>query len=271
MVRHTVSALRLAVVDLWQEQERARHRVRHTDGPLHVDLRASVVLLTAVAVILAIRYAGLSSQSGWVVDLLDAVGLDALAARLDAAWTTSPDRAFNLRVYWAVFRIVAYTLPVILIGRWVLGRRVRDLGGATDWRWAHARPYVVMYLLMLPLVLAASTLGEFQEQYPLYDPGGDLWPRFVIWEALYLGQFLALELFFRGFLVHGLAPRFGLMAVPVMVVPYVAIHLTKPLPEAIGSIVAGLVLGFFSLRTGVVWWGALLHFGVALTIDLAVL
>ena len=61
------------------------------------------------------------------------------------------------------------------------------------------------------------------------------------------------------------------MAVPIMVVPYVAIHLTKPFAEAVGSIVAGTVLGALSLRTGSIWFGAFLHFAVALTIDLLVL
>ena len=88
-------------------------------------------------------------------------------------------------------------------------------------------------------------------------------PRFYIWQLVYAGQFFALEFFFRGVLLHGLAARIGPVAVFIALIPYVMIHLTKPLAETLGSILAGLVLGFLSLRTRSVYLGAALHFGVA--------
>jgi membrane protease YdiL (CAAX protease family) len=52
-----------------------------------------------------------------------------------------------------------------------------------------------------------------------------------------------------------------------MMVPYCMIHFTKPLPECCASIVAGLALGFMSLKTRSIWLGAALHISVALSMD----
>ena len=45
------------------------------------------------------------------------------------------------------------------------------------------------------------------------------------------------------------------------------VHFQKPLPETMGSIIAGLALGTLALRTSSIWGGALLHVAVALTMD----
>lgn len=228
-----------------------------------------VVLAVVTGVLIASRYLGSGAQVQWLVTTLDTVGLDGLAGRLDHAMNDSAHLRFNRRVYFAVFRMVVYLVPALLVGRYVLGRSMRELGWRIDPDWSHVRVYVALFALMVPVVLVASTLDSFQETYPFYTPNDaeSVWPWFVVWELLYFGQFVALELFFRGFGVHGLAPRLGILAVAVMVVPYVTIHFGKPMPEAIGSIVAGAVLGVVSLRQGSAFWGGVLHFGVALTID----
>jgi membrane protease YdiL (CAAX protease family) len=56
-----------------------------------------------------------------------------------------------------------------------------------------------------------------------------------------------------------------------MIVPYCMIHYGKPLPETLGAIVAGLVLGTLALRTRSIWGGVLIHIGVALTMDMLAL
>jgi len=240
-------------------------------APGEVDRNAVVLILLAIGTVIAIRYGGLSSTTGWLTTTLDGVALDGLSDRLDRALGQSEHAGFNRRMYWGLFRWVVYVVPAVLVARYVLRARVRDLGlrvGPELRR--HAPVYLGLYLVLLPFVVAASFNGEFQETYPFYKPppGVGYWPRFYVWETVYAGQFLALEFFFRGVLVHGLARRFGAMAVFIALIPYVMIHLTKPLAEALGSIVAGAVLGFLSLRTGSVYLGAALHFAVALTIDL---
>ncbi|MGI9602552.1 MAG: CPBP family glutamic-type intramembrane protease [Acidimicrobiales bacterium] len=233
------------------------------------EFDVTVVLLTVTGVLIASRYLGSGNEIQWLVTSLETVGLDGLADRLDHAMNESVHRRFNRRAYFAIFRMFIYLVPALLVGRLVLRRHMRDLGWRLGWGWSHLRVYVALYALMVPLVLLASTQQSFQDTYPFYTPNEleSVWPWFVAWELLYFGQFIALELFFRGFGVHGLAPRLGILAVPVMVVPYVTIHFGKPMPEAIGSIVAGAVLGVVSLRQGSAFWGGVLHFGVAITID----
>ena len=70
-------------------------------------------------------------------------------------------------------------------------------------------------------------------------------------------------------MLHGLRHRLGPYAIPVMTVPYCMIHFAKPLPETCAAIVAGLALGFMSLKTRSILLGAAIHVSVALSMDLA--
>ncbi len=233
------------------------------------DKRAWAVILTVIGVVIASRYLGSFGKASWMVDVFDTVGLDAAASGLDGLLNDPVHRNFYDKLYFALFRVVIYLVPAFLVGRYILRTSMRSLGWAVDFSWKHVRIYVGLYVLMVPLVVWASTQASFQQQYPFYDPavGEGIWPYFVAWEAAYFLHFIGLELFFRGFAIHGLAPRFGSMAVAVMVIPYVMIHLSKPFPEAMGSIVAGTVLGILSLRSGTALLGGVLHFAVAITID----
>ena len=49
--------------------------------------------------------------------------------------------------------------------------------------------------------------------------------------------------------------------------PALAKYAGKPLPETCGAIVAGIVLGFMSLKTRSIWLGAAIHMSVALSMD----
>ena len=60
----------------------------------------------------------------------------------------------------------------------------------------------------------------------------------------------------------------GKMAVIVPLIPYVMIHFGKPFPETLGAIVAGLVLGTMALRSRSIVPGILVHFSIAIGMDL---
>ena len=49
------------------------------------------------------------------------------------------------------------------------------------------------------------------------------------------------------------------------------IHFAKPPLEAFSAIIGGTVLGFLSLKTKSVWWGAALHISIAAAMDLLAL
>ncbi|HZX41016.1 MAG TPA: CPBP family intramembrane glutamic endopeptidase, partial [Myxococcaceae bacterium] len=152
----------------------------------------------------------------------------------------------------------------------VLRRPLGEFGLRIQGILPHARLYLAILLLIAPAVVLASYTQPFQATYPFYrvEPGERLWPNFCLWELLYASQFVGIEFFFRGFLVHGLKHRMGYTAVWASVVPYTMIHFEKPLLECLGAVVAGWVLGTLSLRTGSMWWGAVIHTAVAWGMDL---
>jgi membrane protease YdiL (CAAX protease family) len=201
----------------------------------------------------------------------------------------SPYRELYSFAWWSAWRVFGYVgIPLLVLGGAAAVRRFRR-GGTTrtdDDGWSgnigdchvslrhffsHLWIYAALFLAVLPAVLYASTTASFRETYPFYRLANrsafDLWT----WEALYAAQFIALEFFFRGFILHGLRRALGSNAVFVMIVPYCMIHYGKPLPETLGAIGAGLILGTLAMRTRSIWGGVLIHIGVATTMDVLAL
>jgi hypothetical protein len=175
--------------------------------------------------------------------------------------------------WWAATQIFAYLIAPLTLAAFI-GIRPRDLG----WRWrgiaAHWKIYAALFLVSAPFVIVASTTQQFQNQYPLLEinPGQlEVWRDLVRWWPMYLVQFVAIESFFRGHLVIGLARRFGSSAIFIAVVPYMMIHFVKPPTEALASVLGGIVLGALALRTGSIIWGVALHMGIAALMDVMAL
>ncbi len=141
---------------------------------------------------------------------------------------------------------------------WMLG-----LGTLRQSYWAYLLAYVLMFI---PLILAASS-PSFNRFYPLYRP--ESYSQWIFFELIYLPQFLAVEFFFRGPLLSFAHKRLGSSALFLMSFPYALIHIHKPFPEAVGSIVAGVVLAHMALKGRSIWGGVALHMLVALTMDSA--
>ncbi|GIV35979.1 MAG: hypothetical protein KatS3mg032_0358 [Cyclobacteriaceae bacterium] len=136
------------------------------------------------------------------------------------------------------------------------------------------RPYLVLLLLMLPVLVAAAFLPGFQAQYPMYHKTpADVywqWPAWAtatVYEISYALNFVAVEFFYRGFLVLGMAAWLGRSSVLCMSVLYCFLHFGKPLPEAISSIAGGYILGVISFETRSIWGGILVHIGIAWTME----
>lgn len=125
--------------------------------------------------------------------------------------------------------------------------------------------YAAILLFMLPVLWLAARRPEFHAFYPMYKPVSmQMW---LAYEAVYMLQFFAVEFFFRGFTLFRLEQRFGYHAITIMVVPYALLHIHKPFPEALASIVAGLVLGLLALKSRSIWPGVVIHCTVAFCMD----
>jgi hypothetical protein len=133
-----------------------------------------------------------------------------------------------------------------------------------------ARPYFVMLLIMLPLIIMASYNPAFIRQYPMYKTsfahvhmGVNEWVTVAIYELAYGLDFITVEYLFRGFLVLAMAQFLGRSAVLTMAVVYCVLHFGKPAGEAMSSIFGGYILGVVAYETKSVWGGIIVHMGIA--------
>ncbi len=169
--------------------------------------------------------------------------------------------------YWSGFRVVGYVFFPWLVVLFMRGERLRDYGLSLKGFFKHLWIYGLLFLIVVFPVVMVSLTKSFQNTYPFYKLAARSWTDFLLWEAMYSVQFFALEVFFRGFMLHPLKKPMGAYAIFAMAVPYCMIHFNKPLAEVLGAVVAGIVLGTLSLRTGSIWCGVLIHISVALSMD----
>jgi CAAX protease family protein len=163
--------------------------------------------------------------------------------------------------FWALSKIIGYlAVPLVVVAVW--RARPSDFGLGLGDTLRHWKIYAGLFLAVLPLVVGASFTTDFQSTYPFYRGPGQL-----RWETLYGLSFVSLEFFFRGFALYAVERAAGRIAIFVMVVPYTMIHFGKPVPEVLGAIVAGVILGHMSLKTRSIWGGVAVHMGVAWTMD----
>jgi membrane protease YdiL (CAAX protease family) len=172
--------------------------------------------------------------------------------------------------YWALWRFFGFgvfAVPFI----WLGGERLRDQYLSPRGFFAHLPIYLVAFVVVLGCVALVSFDEGFQSYYPFYGRCHRSWADLLIWEFLYFLQFLGLELFFRGWWLKACKAQLGSAAIFAMIVPYVMIHFGKELPETLGAILAGVVLGTLAMRTKSIWGGLLVHTLVAISMDVAVL
>jgi uncharacterized protein len=234
------------------------------------SLEPFVVLVSAAVLLTLLQFRGNAPELGRILAVLErGSGRVALAATslFRGPWFELASYAF-----WSLACFTCYlAVPALLLRFLRPGEPLSSFGLSWSGLRGHGRTYLLLFLVTLPVVVLASTRPAFQQTYPFYRLAARSPLDFLAWEALYALQFVSLEFFFRGFLVHTLKRDLGAHAIFVAVVPYCMIHFQKPLPEALGAIVAGVVLGTLSLRTGSVLGGAAVHVGVAVTMDLLAL
>jgi membrane protease YdiL (CAAX protease family) len=260
---------RTYVTDLRDSVDAEMMRYRAEVSANEVTRRILIVCVGAAIALLVVRFVGRENDTDWAVNALRAVGLEGYAKKLEWALEKSPDRKINQRIWWASGRVLGYGIVPLLITKFLLRDSIVDMGLRVKGTAKHLPLYLTMFCVVAPFVFFASYGESFQAKYPYYrlGKGEALWPNFILWELLYASQFIALEYFFRGFLVNGLRQAFGYGAVFVPIIPYAMIHFGKPLPEALGSIITGFVLASMALKTRSIWGGAAIHISVAVSMD----
>jgi membrane protease YdiL (CAAX protease family) len=233
------------------------------DTSRDADREAAIVLLSATALLVVFAYwgrPGFYASSGLMEWARDTLG---------GPLVEHPGVGGYL--WWGITSLVLRVLVPVGVIVWLLRGRPTDYGFRLRGIAPHLPAYGLFYLAMLPVLVWASSLSSFREFYPFYERAAEGGAGYWLYSFGYALQFVGLEAFFRGFLTFGLLRRFGLLAVPIMTVPYTMIHFTKPMPEAIAAIGAGLILGYMAVRSKSFVPGAFLHISVAITMDVLVL
>ena len=250
-----IKLFRRLFLDQWKAIDEEARAEREAEGRTGFDWRP-VVILIVVAVSLTLQeYYGQRPYFAqkWPRDL--------------------SDKYWDLKsfAWWTGFRFAGYVVLPVLVILCMPGERLRDYFISFKDFFKKLKIYVGLFLLILPVVLYASTTRSFKHTYPFYRLANRSTFDLLAWEGMYALQFLSLEFFFRGFMLKGMRSALGAQAIFVMIVPYCMIHYGKPLPETLGAIFAGIILGTLAMRTRSIWGGVLIHIGVAMTMDMMAL
>lgn len=241
------------------------------DPPTRKDHVRSIIILVWTAIGLSIvEYWG---NTDFVVSVLRSWNCSDAANAFRDYMENGFDARLHRLCWWSGTIIFVYFVVPAFLTLVVFRMKLSEMGLRLKGSMQGWPLYVLMLAVMIPLVAYFSGTSSFQNRYPFYRmvPGEAMWPNFIIWEVVYFAQFAALEFFFRGFITLGTRRSFGYMSIFVMMVPYCMIHFGKPMPETIGAIIAGIVLGSLSLKSRSVLLGILIHYSVAITMDLAAL
>ncbi len=171
--------------------------------------------------------------------------------------------------YWFLTTAITLLIVPAVVARFGTTERLRDYGfrlGNQKLGWSVT---AVAWVLMVPVViLAVIVYPPFVAKYPLSKVVAGSWQTFLPYQLAYGVYMFSWEFFFRGFMLFGLERRFGNYSILIQTIPFAVMHYSKPLPEALGSIIAGVLLGILALETRSFIYGAAIHWLVAMTMDI---
>lgn len=170
--------------------------------------------------------------------------------------------------YWFLTTAISLFLLPVIVAAVGTNQRWRDYGirlGKQKLGWCVA---VAAWLWMIPIVIVAvKVYPPFSDKYPFCKAVANSWQAFIPYQLAYGIYMFSWEFFFRGFMLFGLEKRFGNYSILIQTIPFAVMHFSKPLPEALGSIIAGILLGVLALETRSFIYGAAIHWLVAVTMD----
>lgn len=181
----------------------------------------------------------------------------------------SDDPSFAHSMWWAAVTLTIY-ISVPVAYALLTGQAIRSYGLSLGFVRSEAVFIALIAPAIVVLVWLVSSDERFLRTYPFYDyeSGGDgAIGKLIIFELAYGATFVALEFFFRGFLVFAGQPALGVHAVPVMAFAYCLLHLGKPMPECASSLIGGLILGYVALRLRSIAAGVVAHLTMAWGMD----
>lgn len=196
-------------------------------------------------------------------------------ARADVVGVYSPERGWlpltrpslDATAHFIVSGVLLGVIPV-LAARWLTGSSLKELGlGLGRWRLG-----LVWLAIGIPLAVLAGWISapspELRAVYPL-DPGLTAEPaRFIPHALRQSPYFFAWEVLFRGVILFGLRKHVGgATANVIQTALSVVAHFGRPFEETLSAIPAGLLFGAIDLRVGSIWYIAIIHWVVGVSLD----
>lgn len=166
----------------------------------------------------------------------------------------------------AVRALVLAGGPLIAIRS--LGGPLADFGigrGSTS-----LRSLVPLLAVAIALGIVASRLPGAHALYPRFAPARTSVAMFAASTLVSGAEHAGWEMLFRGFLLFGLAKRWGKTAIVLAAVPFAAMHLPKGLVETAVAFPGGVLCGMLAWRARSFVPAFLVHWTIATTVNAAV-
>lgn len=177
---------------------------------------------------------------------------------------------FNRKIGARINSLIQYFFIFIFLG-FVVGKSRDKLFGFLNFN-INYKTYIGFLLVMMPLIIFASTQQDFLDTYPKLkqiDVSFETYlKQLIFFEPFYLSDFIMLEWFFRGFMVLFFAKYINQKSIILVALVYCSFHFGKPLLESIGSFFGGYLLGYVVYKTKSIWGGVMVHMGIAFMMDL---
>jgi membrane protease YdiL (CAAX protease family) len=183
--------------------------------------------------------------------------------------TGADDLALNVARF-AIFFVLLLGLPFLHI---VISPNLRGQAmglGFGDWRLGLRLVLLLIPFVIVPALYIGAQMPAVRAEYPLARILLQNQEFILLYETAYvLLYYTAWEFYFRGYLLFGLATRFGAAnAILIQTISSALIHIGKPEGELIGSIVVGVLFGLIAWRTRSIWYVFLLHAAIGVATDL---
>lgn len=236
---------------------------------INIDKKIVIVFISAAVLLILGEYYDSTNE---IMTFLATVFGQNIADKYSKATLINDNHSLQNLLNWGLNCILVFLVLPCIIVKLILKENLSDYGFQSKGIWKHKWIYFLLIAFMLPVVFFISKTPAFLHKYPFYHIASkEQLHSFLVWEIIYILQFISIEFFFRGFLLHGVKHRFGYYSILFAVVPYCMIHFGKPLSETFGAIIAGCILGFLSLNTNSILLGILVHVTVAVTMDFCAL
>ncbi len=221
------------------------------------DIKTSILLLSAPILLTIYRYHGYPE---FFPAYFPSFTQDPLLHYYDRIWQ------------FGLFFVLTFIIPLFIV-LFIFKEDWRDYGLSIG-HWKKGLPLLLLIpFVIAPVIYFAAKMPDVRSEYPLSKLLFEHKSLILGYEILYVVlYYIAWEFFFRGFLLFGLAKKWGVWnAILIQTISSCLVHIGKPEGEIIGSIIVGILFGWIAWRTKSIWYVFALHAAIGVLTDLFII